>query len=623
MTANQIRARELNEAKRHNVQSEGASWENAKANRRTSVANATNARTRRDELNETVRHNKQGESLTKRGQTLKAGTDTLSSATGLVGKLFGNDKSWYNMDPQLVKDVASISYEEAIGYLSPEGYFGPAKLAAPGIQVLKFCPMIGRAGKNDVSLATLVARNWYSAIRRKNSGGSNYDPPDLYMYMLTNTSAYMLAAHIRRCYSVVNTAKGRNRYYPAAMAAALGFDFQDAVENISNYRGQLNTLLIQLNSLYLPDISPVLKRWVWMCSNIFKDSDIHKSSEYVFVPEYYFVWNEDGGLTATLCPRGTLGEQGGTMSSLPTLQEWLNALSALLTLLLEDQDVGNIAGDIKKAADAGEFGLYSADTIPDDYHVESGFSLEVLSQINNAIPMGCVNTSNYTFLASDSNLAHFNVQQNLKGEIFQAITDDSSDLYMGPVFITAQSSNDPYNAQLSVGNNGDRILNMYKDSPDPDDNMVATRLMATATYTPVGTSKTTSADASSVRAAPVNSLYAVPDSYGTELISVIEIYAYKLVGTASTLSTWVIWDLIPANNLNLDSYEQFILQDSFDWGACPRSVSVESEEGLVQITGVIHTGRDLCNYAWISSKTLANTHRVAVLSEYGIPLLAK
>lgn len=609
MTANQIRNRELEESRRHNKTSESQ--------------NQQDVNTRKRAQRETRRHNKEteknerrgqdinrevterGQDVTKRGQNLKAATDVFGSVAKIVGS--ANDPSWYNLDKQLVIDAASLSYESAIGYLLPAGYTGPKQIAAPGVCAIAFAPMIGQAADNDLSLATLVARNWYADIRRKNSGGANYDPPDLFMYMMAVDSGYMLAACVARQYSVALTAKGRNRYYPQAMAQALRFDIDDALENLASYRMRLNQLLISLNSIYVPEIAPIFKRHVWMCSNIFKDSDIHKSQEYVFVPDLYYTWDEDGGLTPTPTPIATLSVQGGELTNIPKMSAWLDALSNVVSTLLEDQDVGNIAGDIKRAADNGAFSLWSVNTIPDDYHIESTFSLEVLSQINATTLKGVISPRAY-FAPGHTSYTRFYIGQTNTGEIFQGEKTSPS---MKPRTLIAQNSNGAY-ATGSLGIGFDQFpINMYKDSPSPDDTMVASRLVVPSSSEYYDTDN-------------VHQLLQAFTAYGTEVALSASYYTIKALNENTSVITVVeAWDGMDTATLDSANNDAYLIIDAFDWGPSPRTVNYTYEEGYYSATSVEHSGMDYCNYVFPGLRAFSNMHRVAVMSEYGIPSLVK
>lgn len=99
------------------------------------------------------------------------------------------------MNPQLVKDVASLSFRTPLG--SPSGLpsrsnpVGRDRRSIPGIMNLYFVPTIGSSTAGESSAINIAAKNIYSFVRHENSGRINYDAPDLMLYLLALDSAFM------------------------------------------------------------------------------------------------------------------------------------------------------------------------------------------------------------------------------------------------------------------------------------------------------------------------------------------------------------------------------------------------------------------------------------------------
>lgn len=666
MTSNQIQNRRNQEDARHNRASEKEAKRSNKASERiTRSANKETARSNRAREKETHRSNVTKETI----QGVTGGLNAISSGVGGVGGLLRglhaiNDPSWYNLDPQLVEDAASISYDTALGMLGPKEFYSsskyqiltPGQRAVPGLMRIGYIPSIGAT--NDTAFTKSVnvaARNIYAFVRHANSGSRNYEAADLMMYILQLDSVYTMLSHVRRCYSIALTAKGRNRYYPNAYAYACGFDLEDALENLANYRMQLNALSVSVNSFYVPNSMPLFNRHVWMASNIFKDSEVHKSQEYIFVPEIYYTWNSQAGfLTANLTPKYDTMDTGantiGTNTPKPKLQEWLNAISEQLNTMLADEDVGTISGDILKAY--GEDSLYFVPSTESDFHVESIYSLEVLSQIAGAVPVGSL-----TGLYSQASSAWTHDLHNT----WSICQDPQSQIYVGkpqdntqPSYVQTPptlngptigasgytgSENIAYDPENSLPDGAGWILNMYKDSPTPDDNMVASRLIAT--YNTISDTN------------PTHTSYHVThvlNSFATEVVTEITIYLYQNTeGMGTDLPVNLVWysmydgmvvaafpdgSGVPGARMYGDisltasqPQDQCLLsQDSFAWSPSPRAWAIDYSASATEAPKwsyayVIHDGRDFCNYAWLSDQTIANMHAVATLSLFGIPKL--
>lgn len=286
MTSNQIRYAEIKEAKRSNKAKE-------RETNRSNLARET----------ETARSNRAQESNVRRGQNIKAATDLIGAASGTATKLMGvaNDPSWYNKDPQLVKDVASISFNTPIGRdigdvvtIAPAtgGAIATPKRVVPGIMSLKYIITPGMTDGSVSDSVNIAARNIYSYVRYANSGASNYEPVDLMMYLLAMDSLYTLYAWGVRAYAIMNYADRYSGYYPTALMNAIGAKYDGAKDdwtpNISNLRSFINQFGVKISAFNVPANFPYFSRHIWMVSNIFKDMDIRRSQVYAFTPAYIY-----------------------------------------------------------------------------------------------------------------------------------------------------------------------------------------------------------------------------------------------------------------------------------------------------------------------------------------------
>lgn len=104
-----------------------------------------------------------------------------------------NDPKWYIVNGQLAKDVASFSFNNALGASFEIGTHGlttlvqPKKYSLPGIMTIPYVPSIGYSA-DGTSAANIAAKNFYSFVRHQNSGHANYDSPDLMMYLMAMDS---------------------------------------------------------------------------------------------------------------------------------------------------------------------------------------------------------------------------------------------------------------------------------------------------------------------------------------------------------------------------------------------------------------------------------------------------
>lgn len=579
------------------------------------------AKTREKTLEETKRSNRAQEwikrddqKIAKRGQNTKLAGDIIKSVTNVATSAAkANDPSWYNSEPQLVKDVASISFNAPLGN-TVSTMFDPVtggdKGVVPGIMVLRFMPTIGALSKDGkASTADIAAKSLYSYVRYANSGARNYEASDLMMYLLATGQAYSYYAYLTKVYSLLTTSKSDNRYYVNAMLCACGVDPDNLRNNIANFRAYINNYATRLNSLYIPKDLPFITRHVWMNTGIFKDSEIKKSQEYMFLQRDFLAYDDKNGLLCVF-PEGIEESSYSNYahnfqaSSRFTFNQLKNTGDLLINQLIQSEDAGIMGGDILKAYGADKMAY--ASIIPEDYHIESLYSLEVLSQIHNAlfagIPTTGLNAKDKLHLFDISQTTINDVDFLTQGKPYYATHEDAiaNTNIKGFGFPTTMGLTQPHWVSTPVDTENS-ILNFYKDSPTPDDVMVATRLQFVVNddgYFSVGDGM------ASIKTGCLT-------DFGTEICidySVFFLEATGEVGYYADICS-ILDDLTDIQMLN-----RLTTICTFDWH--PRTISY-GEQGVSNHFGF----SNMANYAILSNQEKINMHYVAVLSEFGIPKL--
>lgn len=573
MTQNQLSAQQNAETSRHNVSDEG-------------IRKETNAETRRSNKvkeKETQRHNEAQERIGAVGNAVKLGTGLLKVA---------NDPSWYNLDKQLVNDTANVAYGAPLGNLVNIGeisteYSGTGvasnRTKMPGPMIIKFTPMYGAMGPGCAF--DVASKNLYAFVRHANSGARNYEAVDLMLYTIAIDMAYIMWGHLRLVYSLLKDAKAENRYYASAIVKAMGYNYTDLQEHISNLRTCINKFAVNLNSFYIPATMPVFSRHMWLVSNIFKDAEIKKSQDYIFMPSVYGVYEQYGAVQYIpyVTPSGI---EGITFDNIVTVT------NTIVERLLSNEDIGIMSGDILKAY--GEAQMAYLDDTPNDFHVASTYSSEVLTQINGAtivgMPKNPASVQGIYQVTSGSAADAFQVyygQYSVSSATITSVTTDYTTLQSMVYTPTAS-------LPLLQASRRSTFVNMYTDSVKPDDTMVATRL--TLCYT---------VDALSD---PNTGVSCTIEDYGTEIVNKVLLIT-NTDGTALSIE----WELVSATGAAATQYLQYF---KYDWA--PRLFWYE-QASAVSIEVKLVT--DIQNYAPVSADTLAQMHSVAVLSELGIPLL--
>lgn len=311
-----------------------------------------------------------------------------------------NDPQWYVREGQLAKDVASISFNTALGVTTPldmdngGGDYAdsvPLKFSAPGVMAINYVPSVG-ISRNGYSPINIAAKNLYSWVRHQNSGSKNYDSPDLILYVMAMDSVFAAIQHLQRAYGTARVYSQVNRYVGDAYLTAMGFEPADVRANLAQFRAQINMLIVKASVFAIPNTFSMFKRHAWMNRVIFQDSDLEKCQVYMYRPMGLFKYIETNGAghcDLTLCASQVNAPSSGMeyVGSLKwTTAQWFAYVDDMLTALTSSEDIGIMSGDILKAY--GRENLFSLALVPEDYSLEVTYSEEVLDQIHNTIFSG-------------------------------------------------------------------------------------------------------------------------------------------------------------------------------------------------------------------------------------------
>lgn len=214
-----------------------------------------------------------------------------------------NDVTFYAKDAQLLKDAASFAYSNPLGTsykLFPGGTTWEPfnNYSIPGVCALVVRPTIGIT-KDWVDPINVASRRLYSFVRHANSGHSNYDAPDLMMYIIAMANLHGLIRWAQRVYGTCMTYAYRNRYFPRALVEAQGIDFDDFMEHIADYRARLNILTAKIASLAVPADLGYYKRLAFMFSGYYFDENTPKAQTYMYVPDGYYQIQRNSETQAT------------------------------------------------------------------------------------------------------------------------------------------------------------------------------------------------------------------------------------------------------------------------------------------------------------------------------------
>lgn len=483
-----------------------------------------------------------------------------------------NDPSWYAQSAELLRDSASLSYNNAIGVkmdLGIDGYLGnpsncPGLKSSPGIMAFNVIAGPG-ISKDNSSAVNVAARNIYSYVRHQNSGHANYDSPDLMLYLLAMDEIYAFYNNIKRVYGTMATYSIKNRYLPAALVTAMGFNYDDLLQHLPDLRYYINVLCNKINTLCVPSTMTYMVRHSWMFSNIYSDSDDPKAQLYVFRQFGYRTYEE------TLQPAALTYHP---MTTNLTFTDIKAIGDAMLGKIIESEDMNIMSGDILKAY--GDGNLFKVVPIDESYSVVPVYNTEVLSQIENMtiLPTNGVNAG------------------------ISYIVDTNTIIY------------DPTFNSTSIGWATNRIINMHKSEIAPSDTMVATRLMV---QPEVETIKEDSPSQCSFKLTGM----------GSEFIFGARIYYYDTNASNSWQLSYVDFSSIiyyEPEDYSPTDLSVITMIEKFDWHPCIWLMFHSGQAGRLNFaeTDLVGYSFDLENYTIIDHLTLTKMHDTAILSEFGI-----
>lgn len=361
-----------------------------------------------------------------------------------------NDASWYSLSEEMLKNAARFSFYTPQGTaldLTPSSvpdesgtdWVTVPRFVLPGVMALRVGPSVGFSNNRESDI-NVAAFKMYSWVRHLNSGSSNYEAPDLMMYVLATSELYASYQFLARTYGLLATYSQVNRFLPRTLVYASGCDYEDLAKNMANFRFWLNVWCSKINSFAVPGDLPYFKRRMWMFTNVYKDSEELKSQYYIHVPTGFWKYEgfkdtKGGKLTLQAWPTG----YNDTKFTFDNIVSYMNSL---IDVIASDEDMQIMSGDIKKAYASDS--LMRLQNISDDYATIPVYNMEVLHQIENSYMLGLP-------VAGTT-------------DVTQDVTTQDRIIKFGPKF----TSTTPCAA-------GCRLITLGSDAPDPEMVMVATR----------------------------------------------------------------------------------------------------------------------------------------------------
>lgn len=310
-----------------------------------------------------------------------------------------NNVEWYGGGSVLTGSACNIPFTYPLGMRMPEEYYGANALittghkldgvqvagkpiAAPGFMTLTATGTPGFA-ENAASPVNVAMRKIYANIRKQNSGAANYEPVDLFMYILSMDEIYTMWSHLMRGFGFIHHYSSMNRYYATAAFQAMGIDYDDLSANAARYRTRFNILSAKINSFAVPATMNIFKRHGWLYQNIYMDTPEEKAQSYVVVPAGYRTFEPFELETGGYLEWHALASQ---WYDVMTMSDWLDILENMIDKMTVNEDMNVMSGDIEKAY--GSDSLVKLSLITETLMLAPLYDEGFLNQLENAVICG-------------------------------------------------------------------------------------------------------------------------------------------------------------------------------------------------------------------------------------------
>lgn len=516
-----------------------------------------------------------------------------------------NDASWYMRYPELASDASKMPFTTPLGkYPAVEANvtnskvkFTPNTFSVPGVMAVEWFPTIGQSDSSN-SPVNLVSREVYSFVRHANSGHSNYDAPDMMMYILAMDSLYSFYSTMTRAYGVMMLYSGMNRYMPKTLVEALGFDFDDISQNMAQFRWLINQVAYKLTAMYVPAGMSYFERHIWLNSGVYLDAESYKAQTYVFRQGAYYKYEASSATGYAAKLRYT------KVPAKLTLKKCSDFVNSLLNPILADEDMNIISGDMLRAF--GSDNLFTVTPITEDYVVIPAYSPEVLSQIQNMTIMSEPDTVNATNHGEGADIVQRIKTDTFTPGIYQSLT------FIGQSELAADGVKDELYGWHCL--TLDKMVTMKSDNPSSEEVMVATRLtnicdtFGVEEYTDQGTKYKRAVYGSS--------------QLSTEVVTKVQVYTMNDEGNQGSfyvLPFVMFGESIRKYPDNVDAVKICQLS-AFDWHPQVFMMHSKDATGSIWVDGsLIETN----NFTIVDYNDLTRLHETALISEFYIPDVRK
>lgn len=415
---------------------------------------------------------------------------------------FPNDPLWYYGDATIGDEISRFSFNQFAGLTdarlaSRAGNSGEQLEEFIGkgtICVLPLNPSPGTTyvvnGMSQLEMDSFRHRGinqslqaWWSLLTSRAGRGATYSKVDLGMLILAMGEVISTIEHLRRAVGIAFTYSLRNRVLPNGLLEAMGFDADDFLANLADYRLRLNSLILRVNKMPIPGNIPYFQKCQDLYQKIFVDSGSEMCQFYVLVPATTWVLKEQLSQSGTVLQTAPMffdvdsTEDGFAYDGIAfqqtsriknrTFSDYLDVLETQLNALIGSTTYSNIYSDMINAASLGTIKLWTFELVPENYAVTPEYSEMMCLMIHNAMAMGAIGHKDIDVVRNkiDTGSSYYN-RFEFGTPLNDVYTDPDLDIIVhNPSFIARRPTNGATGSNTSVAAEP-IVFDMLTPNPD-------------------------------------------------------------------------------------------------------------------------------------------------------------
>jgi hypothetical protein len=253
----------------------------------------------------------------------------------------------------------------------------------PGICCLDIIPLIGRT--ND-AINTEMGK-LYARLIRKISGAKDIEKVDQFMYLECGKTLVDMVSKLKTAYQLAFMYKEYNLYWPKSILKMFGYDANDLVANLEDFRAWINRLITRCRSLNFPNIAYLKSGWEYSRTILLDSPDVTRAQLYIANIKYGYEWDPISDPNGTKLKIKSLGDS----STAWTFANIRLNYEQFLDALVYDQDAIDISAWYDHLLENDEDRLKFTDCEPTTDHVQFAYDIEALTVIENAEMLPSVN----------------------------------------------------------------------------------------------------------------------------------------------------------------------------------------------------------------------------------------